>query len=145
MGLRVRRYGPRMTRVDATPWGTMVVRRRAKRPNAHSASAIPSPVTTIAGQPKPRGTETLRTQAATDGSIGGHLDADEVARFLINSWEGAVIRMKIANSRQPLDDFFAVAFPLFIGSGASSASSPTHRTAPPARHRKRAARRSSAG
>ena len=48
-----------------------------------------------------------------DGSIEGRLDADEVARFLINSWEGAVIRMKIANSRQPLDDFFSVAFPLF--------------------------------
>jgi TetR/AcrR family transcriptional repressor of nem operon len=80
-----------------------------------------------------------------DGSIGGRLDADEVARFLINSWEGAVIRMKIANSRQPLDDFFAVAFPLFTGSGASSASPPTRRTAAPAPHRKRAARRSSAG
>jgi TetR/AcrR family transcriptional regulator, transcriptional repressor for nem operon len=80
-----------------------------------------------------------------DRSIGGRLDADEVARFLINSWEGAVIRMKIANSRQPLDDFFAVAFPLFTDSGASSPPSPTRRTAAPAPHRKRAAPRSSAG
>src|SRR5580692_7491841 len=52
-------------------------------------------------------------EGQADGSIGGRLDPDEVARFLINSWEGAVIRTKIANSRQPLDDFFAVAFPLF--------------------------------
>jgi TetR/AcrR family transcriptional repressor of nem operon len=48
-----------------------------------------------------------------DGSIEARLHADQVARFLINSWEGAVIRMKIANSRQPLDDFFSVTLPLF--------------------------------
>src|SRR5580704_17871521 len=47
-----------------------------------------------------------------DGSIKATLNVDEAARFLINSWEGAVIRMKIANSRQPLDDFFAIVFPL---------------------------------
>ncbi len=41
------------------------------------------------------------------------LDADQVARFLINSWEGAIIRMKIANSRQPPDDLCSVTFPLF--------------------------------
>src|SRR4029077_19908456 len=36
-----------------------------------------------------------------DGSLEARLEADEVARFVINSWEGAVIRMKIASSRQP--------------------------------------------
>lgn len=48
-----------------------------------------------------------------DGSIKASLDADQIARFLINSWEGAVIRMKITKSRRPLDDFFSVTFPLF--------------------------------
>jgi TetR/AcrR family transcriptional repressor of nem operon len=52
-----------------------------------------------------------------DGSIAAGLDADQVARFVINSWEGAIIRMKIANSRQPLDDFFSVTFPLFTRPG----------------------------
>lgn len=47
-----------------------------------------------------------------DGSIVTGLDASEAARFLINSWEGAVVRMKIVKSRQPLDDFFSIAFPL---------------------------------
>jgi len=47
-----------------------------------------------------------------DGSIAADLDVPEVARFLINSWEGAVVRMKIVNSGQPLDDFFSIAFPL---------------------------------
>lgn len=48
-----------------------------------------------------------------DGSIDARLDAEEIARFLISSWEGAVIRMKVVNSRQPLDDFFSLAFRLF--------------------------------
>jgi TetR/AcrR family transcriptional repressor of nem operon len=47
-----------------------------------------------------------------DGSIARGLDADTIARFLINSWEGSVVRMKIAGSREPLDDFFRVAFSL---------------------------------
>ena len=53
-----------------------------------------------------------------DGSISAALDVDRVARFLINSWEGAVIRMKIANSREPLDDFFLIAWPLLTGRDA---------------------------
>jgi TetR/AcrR family transcriptional repressor of nem operon len=46
------------------------------------------------------------------GDIAPEIDAEELARFLVNSWEGAVIRMKIVNSRRPLDDFFAIAFPI---------------------------------
>jgi TetR/AcrR family transcriptional repressor of nem operon len=47
-----------------------------------------------------------------DGTIRPSLDASEAARFLINSWEGAVVRMKVVNNREPLDDFLAFAFPL---------------------------------
>jgi TetR/AcrR family transcriptional regulator, transcriptional repressor for nem operon len=73
-----------------------------------------------------------------DGSIEARLDAEEVARFLINSWEGAVIRMKVTNSRQPLDDFFSLAFPLF--------TRPVHGEpeAPSSSRRKRGASRSAA-
>jgi TetR/AcrR family transcriptional repressor of nem operon len=46
------------------------------------------------------------------GAIASELHAEELARFLVNSWEGAVVRMKIVNSRRPLDDFFAIAFQL---------------------------------
>jgi len=67
-----------------------------------------------------------------DGSIGAGLDADQVARFLINSWEGAIIRMKIANSRQPLDDFFSVTFPLFTRPGHADRDS-----APPSSSRRK--------
>ncbi len=56
---------------------------------------------------------TLR-EGQLDGSIVAALDAEKMARFLINSWEGAVVRMKIVRCRQPLEDFFAVAFPLLL-------------------------------
>ncbi len=45
-----------------------------------------------------------------DGSLAATLDAEKFARFLINSWEGAVVRMKIVHNRQPLDDFLSVTF-----------------------------------
>lgn len=64
-------------------------------------------------------------EGQADGSIDSRLGAEEAARFLINSWEGAVIRMKLTNSRQPLDDFFSMAFPLFA-SPASSSPGSTH-------------------
>jgi TetR/AcrR family transcriptional regulator, transcriptional repressor for nem operon len=47
-----------------------------------------------------------------DGSIVSGLDANQTARFLISSWEGAVVRMKIVGNREPLDDFFTIVFPL---------------------------------
>jgi TetR/AcrR family transcriptional repressor of nem operon len=51
-------------------------------------------------------------EAQSEGSVTTDLDAGMVARFLTNSWEGAVIRMKVVNSREPLDDFFSIAFSL---------------------------------
>ena len=79
-----------------------------------------------------------------DGSIEAGINAEQIARFLINSWEGAVIRMKIANSRQPLDDFFSLAFPLFTrrthGESESPELSPKRSTASSARRKRGASR-----
>jgi TetR/AcrR family transcriptional repressor of nem operon len=61
-------------------------------------------------------------EGQADGSIAIGLDPESFARFLINSWEGAIVRMKIAASRQPLDDFFAIAFPLLVAQQAQVAS-----------------------
>jgi TetR/AcrR family transcriptional repressor of nem operon len=48
-------------------------------------------------------------EGQADGSIAAEIDADQIARFLISSWGGAASSMKIAQSRAPLDDYFAVA------------------------------------
>ena len=42
------------------------------------------------------------------GEIKPGLEPSAMARFLINSWEGTVIRMKITNDRRPLDDFMSI-------------------------------------
>jgi len=76
-----------------------------------------------------------------DGSIDARLDAEEIARFLISSWEGAVIRMKIVNSRQPLDDFFSLGFRLFNQSDASLSSSHRRGSTRPARTKRAPKRR----
>jgi TetR/AcrR family transcriptional repressor of nem operon len=75
-----------------------------------------------------------------DGSIDARLDAEEIARFLINSWEGALIRMKIANSRQPLDDFFSLAFRLFNRSASQNLSPERGATASASRSKRASSR-----
>ena len=42
--------------------------------------------------------------------IEAYHDPELLARFLVNSWEGAVMRSKVVRSAAPFDDFFAVTF-----------------------------------
>jgi TetR/AcrR family transcriptional regulator, transcriptional repressor for nem operon len=47
-------------------------------------------------------------QAQVKREINANYQADQLARFLCNSWEGATNYMKVVRSRKPLDDFFAI-------------------------------------
>ncbi len=51
-----------------------------------------------------------------DGCVDKAIDAERLARVLLDAWEGTVVRMKYTASREPLDDFFAVVLPLATGS-----------------------------
>ena len=62
-------------------------------------------------------------EGQADRSIIAGLDPAKTARFLINSWEGAIIRMKIEDTRQPLDDFFAISFPLLTAAKSKKTAS----------------------
>ncbi len=53
------------------------------------------------------------------GEIKRGLEPVEMARFLINSWEGTVLRMKLTRDRRPLDDFLSIAMGLLDSRGAS--------------------------
>ena len=44
------------------------------------------------------------------GEIRSDLDADDIATFLLSSWQGAMMRMKVERSRKPLDQFKRVFF-----------------------------------
>ena len=61
-------------------------------------------------------------EGQADGSIARELDADKIARFLINSWGGAAAGMKIVKSRAPLDDFFSTTFSLLLPPSPSSSA-----------------------
>ena len=61
----------------------------------------------------------LLAQAQSAGEVDPGLDASSCARFLVHAWEGAVTGAKVAKSRRPIDDFFAIAFAM-LGRGCVS-------------------------
>jgi TetR/AcrR family transcriptional repressor of nem operon len=49
-------------------------------------------------------------EAKEHKEIDAHHDPASLARFLVNSWEGAVMRSKVVRNTEPFEDFFAVTF-----------------------------------
>ena len=76
-------------------------------------------------------------EGQADGSIAPELDADRIARFLINSWGGAAAGMKIVKSRAPLDDFFSTSFSLLLPPSSSRSARPPATASSPLTHRQR--------
>lgn len=56
------------------------------------------------------GVEQVLREAQAKGEIDPRHDAGQMARFLVNAWEGATVRLKITQTREPIDDFLNVAF-----------------------------------
>ncbi|MBB2929007.1 TetR/AcrR family transcriptional regulator [Paraburkholderia silvatlantica] len=50
----------------------------------------------------------------TSGEIRSDLDADDAATFLLASWEGAMMRMKVDRSPLPLEQFKRVIFTMLL-------------------------------
>lgn len=49
-------------------------------------------------------------EAQSNGELGREIDADDYAAVLLNSWEGALLRMKLTRSVGPLDAFTRLYF-----------------------------------
>jgi TetR/AcrR family transcriptional regulator, transcriptional repressor for nem operon len=49
-------------------------------------------------------------EAQATGAIGSRLPAPLLAQFLLNSWEGALLRMRAEQSEEPLNQFTEVIF-----------------------------------
>lgn len=49
-------------------------------------------------------------QAQTEGSIDTTFTSDDLAEFLLSSWEGAILRMKVERNGEPLERFKRIAF-----------------------------------
>jgi TetR/AcrR family transcriptional repressor of nem operon len=54
--------------------------------------------------------EACIAEAQQAGAIANPLPAATLARFLLNSWEGALLRMRVEKSDAPLNEFTAVTF-----------------------------------
>ncbi|MFC4373762.1 TetR family transcriptional regulator C-terminal domain-containing protein [Nocardia halotolerans] len=61
---------------------------------------------------------TLITQvldaARNDGEIAADLDTADTASFLLNAWEGALLRARASKSGDPIDAFYALAFTVIL-------------------------------
>jgi TetR/AcrR family transcriptional repressor of nem operon len=58
--------------------------------------------------------ESVLREAQAAGEIDPRLDPGQLARFLINAWEGAVMRLKVTKDRAPLDEFFRITFNMLL-------------------------------
>ncbi|MCI2418233.1 TetR family transcriptional regulator C-terminal domain-containing protein [Saccharopolyspora sp. K220] len=76
---------------------------------ADHSSAIRSEVQTRLAEWSDSIAESLR--AAQDaGEVSRDLDVARIARFILNAWQGALLRAKVVKNPEPLDDFFATVF-----------------------------------
>jgi TetR/AcrR family transcriptional repressor of nem operon len=57
---------------------------------------------------------TVLRDAQAVGEIDSRLDADSIGHFLVNAWEGVVMRIKVDKSRQAIEEFFDVTFRLLL-------------------------------
>lgn len=58
--------------------------------------------------------ERVLREAQAAGEIDPRHDPAQLARFLIDAWEGANVRLKITRDRKPLDDFFNTSFKVLL-------------------------------
>jgi TetR/AcrR family transcriptional regulator, transcriptional repressor for nem operon len=56
------------------------------------------------------GVEMVLREAQAKGEVDPRHDPAQLARFLVNAWEGATIRLKITQDRGPIDDFLNATF-----------------------------------
>jgi len=54
-------------------------------------------------------------EAQAAGEIDSAFAAEDLADFLLASWEGAILRMKVARTAEPLERFKRIAFATFFG------------------------------
>jgi TetR/AcrR family transcriptional repressor of nem operon len=69
-------------------------------------------------------------QAQADGSVAAAADAPVLARFVLNAWQGTLIRAKVVRSDQPYEDFVAMVFATLLAPPAAPAVAAPARKAP---------------
>ena len=52
----------------------------------------------------------IRDRAQVGGEIAGDFTPEDLSDFLLASWEGAILRMKVTRDAEPLQRFKRIAF-----------------------------------
>ncbi len=52
--------------------------------------------------------------AQQEGQINSNMDPQVLGEFCLSSWQGAVLRMKIAKNKSPLDNFWSLMFDVVL-------------------------------
>jgi len=52
--------------------------------------------------------------AQADGDVDSRLNAAEIARYLVNAWEGLAMQLKVLKSRALVDEFFDITFRVLL-------------------------------
>jgi TetR/AcrR family transcriptional repressor of nem operon len=63
--------------------------------------------------------ETCIRQAQQEGDIRADCDAGVLAAFLINAWEGAVLRAKVVKNPAPFEEFDEIVFRKLLASASN--------------------------
>lgn len=58
--------------------------------------------------------EACISEAKTNGSIKNSLESSQLAEFILNSWEGTLLRLRTDKNDKPFDDFMNVMFTLVL-------------------------------
>jgi TetR/AcrR family transcriptional regulator, transcriptional repressor for nem operon len=66
--------------------------------------------------------------AQSTGEVDSQFDATELAEFLLASWEGAILRMKVERSPAALERFKTIVFETVFKVPGASAVTPPHRS-----------------
>lgn len=53
-------------------------------------------------------------QAQLEGDLDGKTDCQELARFILNSWQGSLLRAKVSKSEGPFNDFLSLTFTVLL-------------------------------
>ena len=56
----------------------------------------------------------LVREAQANGQVDPSRDAAALAHFLVNAWQGVVIRLKLVRDHAPVDEFFAICFDIVL-------------------------------
>lgn len=59
--------------------------------------------------------DTIR-EGQRSGEVNTKHEPDKLSRFLIDSYEGALLRMKLTNTKHPLENFYSIAMSLLAAS-----------------------------